>query len=36
MEEAKLRLENRRTLMILLGVVTMLLIISVVTVLVKN
>lgn len=36
MEEAKLRFENRRTLMILLGVVTMLLIISVVTVLVKN
>lgn len=36
MEEAKLRFENRRTLMILLGVVAMLLIISVLTILVKN
>ena len=36
MQEAKLRFENRRTLIILLGVVVMLMIMSVVTVLVKN
>ena len=36
MEEAKLQLQNRRTLMILLGVLATLVIITVVTVLVKN
>lgn len=36
MEEVKHQLENRRTLMILLGVVVTLVLIAVVTVLVKN
>jgi len=36
MEEAKFQLQNRRTLMILLGVLVTLVIITVITVLVKN
>lgn len=36
MEEAKLQLQNRRTLMLLLGVLVALVLITVVTVLVKN
>ncbi len=36
MQEAKLQTQNRRTLMILLGVLVTLVIITVVTVLVKN
>jgi|GEM_PF-4880450 len=36
MEEAKLQFQNRRMLMILLGVLVTLVIITVVTVLVKN